>query len=85
MALLLDKNVVTGKHTLDDVQETVSSSYVFLKQMLENDLEVKVVSWDSEDLYRSSLSQCSEDNYEPLEKYLEYLSDFRSEYDFLWK
>jgi len=190
LALLLDKNVVTGKHTLDDVQETVNSSYVFdrvietldkkvddfylkdlharlmfnttmhakgfsgiyktipnmiigtntkvaqpfevqsrldellewyyslekvtlkdiakfhykfeiihpfqdgngrigrflmLKQMLENDLEVKVVSWDSEDLYRSSLSQCSEDNYEPLEKYLEYLSDFRSEYDFLWK
>ena len=177
LALLLDKNVVTGKHTLDDVQETVNSSYVFdrvietldkkvddfylkdlharlmfntipnmiigtntkvaqpfevqsrldellewyyslekvtlkdiarfhykfeiihpfqdgngrigrflmLKQILENDLEVKIISWDSEDLYRSSLSQCSEDNYEPLEKYLEYLSDFRSEYDFLWK
>ena len=29
LALLLDKNVVTGKHTLDDVQETVNSSYVF--------------------------------------------------------
>lgn len=190
LALLLDKNVVTGKHTLDDVQETVNSSYVFdrvietldkkvddfhlkdlharlmfnttmhakgfsgiyktipnmiigtntkvaqpfevqsrldellewyynlekvtlkdiakfhykfetihpfqdgngrigrflmLKQMIENDLEVKVVSWDSEDLYRSSLSQCNEGNYEPLEKYLECLSDFRSEYDFLWK
>lgn len=29
LALLLDKNIVTGKHTLDDVQETVNSSYVF--------------------------------------------------------
>ena len=29
LALLLDKNVVTGRHTLDDVQETVNSSYVF--------------------------------------------------------
>lgn len=29
LALLLDKNVVEGKHTLDDVQETVNSSYVF--------------------------------------------------------
>ncbi|NFP91236.1 Fic family protein [Clostridium sporogenes] len=29
LALLLDKNVVEGKHTLDDVQETVNSAYVF--------------------------------------------------------
>ena len=29
LALLLDKNIVTGRHTLDDVQETVNSSYVF--------------------------------------------------------
>ncbi|CDI48688.1 hypothetical protein, partial [Clostridium tetani] len=29
LALLLDKNIVEGKHTLDDVQETVNSSYVF--------------------------------------------------------
>ncbi len=27
--LLLDKNVVESKHTLDDIQETVNSSYVF--------------------------------------------------------
>jgi Fic family protein len=185
LALLLDKNVVTGKHTLDDVQETVNSSYVFdriietlgkkiddqflkdlharlmfnttmhqrgyagiyktipnmiigtkakiaqpfevqskldellewyydldtitladiaafhyrfelihpfqdgngrigrflmLKQMLENNLPVKIVSWDSEDLYRESLNLCDVDYYEPLTKYLESLEDFKEEY-----
>ena len=29
LALLLDKNIVTGRHTLDNVQETVNSSYDF--------------------------------------------------------
>ncbi|CEK34612.1 fic family protein,Protein involved in cell division,mobile mystery protein B,Fic/DOC family [[Clostridium] sordellii] len=185
LALLLDKNVVTGKHTLDDVQETVNSSYVFdtiidtlgieitesylknlhaslmfntslhakgyagiyktipnmiigtntrvsqpfevqakinellewyyslnvvtikdiaefhyrfelihpfqdgngrigrfimLKQMLENNLPLKIVSWDTEDLYRSSLSLCSIGNYEPLISYLDSLNDFREDY-----
>lgn len=185
LALLLDKNVVTGKHTLDDVQETVNSSYVFdrivetlgkkiddqflkdlhsrlmfnttmhsrgyagiykkipnmiigtkakiaqpfevqpkldellqwyysldnitladiasfhyrfeiihpfqdgngrigrflmLKQMLENNLPIKIVSWDSEDLYRESLNLCDVDYYDPLTKYLESLEDFREEY-----
>ena len=189
LALLLDKNVVTGKHTLDDVQETVNSSYVFdriietlnkkiddqflkdlhsrlmfnttmhqrgyagiyktipnmiigtkakiaqpfevqpkldellewyynldnitlehisefhyrfeiihpfqdgngrigrflmLKQMLENNLLVKIVSWDSEDLYRESLNLCDIGHYEPLTKYLESLEDFKVEYKMLW-
>lgn len=189
LALLLDKNVVTGKHTLDDVQETVNSSYVFdriietlnkkiddqflkdlharlmfnttmhqrgyagvyktipnmiigtkakisqpfevqskldellewyynidnitlehisefhyrfeiihpfqdgngrigrflmLKQMLENDLPVKIVSWDSEDLYRESLNLCDIGYYDPLTKYLESLEDFKVEYKMLW-
>lgn len=190
LALLLDKNVVTGKHTLDDVQETVNSSYVFdrifetlnkkiddkflkdlharlmfntslhqrgyagiyktipnmiigtkakiaqpfevqpkldellewyynlenitlndiasfhyrfeiihpfqdgngrigrflmLKQMLENNLPIKIVSWDSEDLYRESLNLCNTDNQEPLAKYLYSLEDFRKEYKMLWE
>jgi Fic family protein len=189
LALLLDKNVVTGKHTLDDVQETVNSSYVFdrivetlgkkiddqflkdlhsrlmfnttmhsrgyagiykkipnmiigtkakiaqpfevqpkldellqwyysldnitladissfhyrfeiihpfqdgngrigrflmLKQMLENNLPIKIVSWDSEDLYRESVNLCDVDYYDPLIKYLESLEDFREEYKELW-
>ena len=189
LALLLDKNVVTGKHTLDDVQETVNSSYVFdriietlnkkiddqflkdlhsrlmfnttmhqrgyagiyktipnmiigtkakiaqpfevqpkldellewyynldnitlehisefhyrfeiihpfqdgngrigrflmLKQMLENNLPVKIVSWDSEDLYRESLNLCDIGYYDPLTKYLESLEDFKVEYKMLW-
>ncbi|NMS89278.1 cell filamentation protein Fic [Clostridioides difficile] len=152
LAFLLDKNVVTGRHTLDDVQETVNSSYVFdaiidslkekithsflrnlhsslmfnttlevepkldeliewyynqneittkviaefhyrfelihpfqdsngrigrfimLKQMLENNLPIKIASWDSEDLYRSSLSSCGIGNYDPL---IEYISNIK--------
>ncbi|RDY22388.1 Fic family protein [Romboutsia maritimum] len=190
LALLLDKDVVTGRHTLDDVQETVNSSYVFdtiietlgekindsflkklhsslmfnttmhvrgyagiyktipnmiigtkakvaqpfevqskldellewyynldnitlenisefhyrfelihpfqdgngrigrflmLKQMLENNLPMKIISWDTEDLYRSSLNICSEGNYKPLENYIDGLEDFRVEYKFLWE
>ena len=189
LALLLDKNVVTGKHTLDDVQETVNSSYVFdrivetlgkkiddsflkdlharlmfnttmhqrgyagiykqipnmiigtkvkvaqpyevqsrldellewyysldditleviatfhykfeiihpfqdgngrigrflmLKQMLENDLPIKIVSWDSEDLYRQSLNLCDLTSQEPLNKYIASLEDFREEYRDFW-
>ncbi|CZR99556.1 Fic/DOC family protein [Clostridioides difficile] len=190
LALLLDKNVVTGRHTLDDVQETVNSSYVFdmiidslgektthnffkklhsslmfnttlhsrsmagiyktipnmiigtnadiaqpfevepkldeliewyynqkeitmssiaefhyrfelihpfqdgngrigrflmLKQMLENNLPVKIVSWDNEDLYRNSLSLCSIGDYTHLTLYLESLEDFREVYKMLWR
>lgn len=189
LALLLDKNVVTGQHTLDDVQETVNSSYVFdrifetvgekidhrflkdlharlmfnttmhtrgfsgiyktipnmiigteakvaqpfeveskldeliewyyslkditideisefhyrfelihpfqdgngrigrflmLKQMIENGMEVKIVSWDTEDLYRKALNLCSENNYSPLTKYLISLPDFKKEYEGFW-
>lgn len=189
LALLLDKNVVTGKHTLDDVQETVNSSYVFdtiletlgtkishsflkslhsslmfnttlhkkgfagiyktipnmiigtkakiaqpfevepkldellewyynlenitlddiaefhyrfelihpfqdgngrigrflmLKQMLENDLPVVIVSWDTEDLYRNALNLCSIGNYSPLSSYLKTLTDFREDYKAFW-
>ena len=189
LALLLDKNVVTGQHTLDDVQETVNSSYVFdrifetignkidhrflkdlharlmfnttmhtrgfsgiyktipnmiigtkanvaqpfeveskldeliewyysledvtineisefhyrfeiihpfqdgngrigrflmLKQMIENGIEVKIISWDTEDLYRKALNLCSEDNYLPLTEYLTSLADFKEEYKSFW-
>ena len=189
LALLLDKNVVTGKHTLDDVQETVNSSYVFdtiidtlstkithifiknlharlmfntslhtkgfsgiyktipnmiigttakvaqpfeveakldallewyydlenvtldditefhyrfelihpfqdgngrigrflmLKQMLENKLPILIVSWDSEDLYRNALDQCSKGNYYPLNEYFKTLTDFRDDYKDFW-
>lgn len=189
LALLLDKNVVTGRHTLDDVQETVNSSYVFdtiietlgqkishkfiknlhaslmfntslhskgfagiykkipnmiigtnakvsqpfeveakldeliewyyslekislediakfhyrfelihpfqdgnsrigrfimLKQMLENNLPLLIISWDTEDLYRNALNLCSEDNTTPFVNYLNMLSDFKDEYKDFW-
>ena len=51
-----------------------------LKQMLENNLAIKIVSWDSEDLYRESLNLCDVDHYDSLTKYLESLEDFREEY-----
>lgn len=190
LALLLDKNVVEGKHTLDDVQETVNSSYVFntiietlgdkidhkflknihaslmfntsmhakgfagiyktipnmiigtktkvaqpfevesrldellewyysianitldtitefhyrfelihpfqdgngrigrflmLKQMLEQDLELKIISWDTEGLYRKSLDECTLNDFEPLEKYIHSLPDFKKEYKDFWQ
>ncbi len=189
LALLLDKNVVTGRHTLDDVQETVNSSYVFdtiietltnkithsflknlhsslmfntslhtkgfsgsyktipnmiigtkakvaqpfeveakldellewyydlenvtlddiaefhyrfelihpfqdgngrigrfllLKQMLEHNLPILIVSWDSEDLYRNALEKCTIGNYYPLNAYLKTLSNFKEEYKKFW-
>lgn len=189
LALLLDKNVVEGRHTLDDVQETVNSSYVFdkiikslgekmddrflkdlharlmfnatdhsrwylgiykaipnmiigtnakiaqpfevqqkldelfqwyynlkkvtiedvsefhvrfelihpfqdgngrigrflmLKQMLENRLPIKIVSWDTEDLYRKSLSRCHIGEYRSLNDYLNQLPDFMEEYKNLY-
>lgn len=190
LALLLDKNVVTGKHTLDDVQETVNSSYVFdtiietlgdkithsflknlhsslmfnttlhkkgfsgvyktipnmiigtnakiaqpfevepkldelfewyysiekvtlddiaefhyrfeiihpfqdgngrigrflmLKQMIENNLPLMIVSWDTEDLYRNALNLCCNNDYSPLSTYLKTLTDFREDYKDFWK
>lgn len=189
LALLLDKNVVEGKHTLDDVQETVNSSYVFdyivdtinekidmryikylhsmlkhnttdyerrfsgvfkkipntilgtevqlaqpyeveykleeliswyyqnkivnldviaefhfrfemihpfqdgngrigrflmLKQLLENNLPLSIISWDTEELYRKSLAKCSIGNYAPLVEYLKSLNDFKEVNKALW-
>lgn len=189
LALLIDKNIVEGKHTLDDVQETVNSSYVFdtvidtlgqdishsflknlhsslffnttlhsrgfsgiyktipnmilgtdiklaqpfeveplldellewyssidnvtlesisefhyrferihpfqdgngrigrfliLKQMLENNLPLKIVSWDNEDLYRSSLASSKIGDYSPIFAYINNLEDFKEIYRELW-
>lgn len=55
-----------------------------LKQMLENNLPIKIVSWDSEELYRNSLN-FSLGNYVPLIEYLSSLEDFREVYKMLWK
>lgn len=189
LALLLDKNVVEGKHTLDDVQETVNSAYVFdyiidtmdekvdmryikylhsmlkhnttdyergfsgvfkkipntilgtdvdlaqpyeveykledlilwyyqneivnldviaefhfrfemihpfqdgngrigrflmLKQLLENNLPLFMISWDTENLYRKALSKCSIGNYGFLVEYLKSLKDFKEVNKELW-
>ena len=55
-----------------------------LKQMIENGMEVKIVSWDTEDLYGKALNLCGENNYSPLTKYLISLPDFKKEYEGFW-
>lgn len=54
--------------------------FIMLKQILENNLEIKIVSWDSEDLYRESLNLCNINNQNPLIKYILSLEDFKNEY-----
>lgn len=58
--------------------------FLMLKQMLENRLHIKIVSWDTEDHYRKALSNCTLDDYSPLEKYLNDLHDFLETYKNLY-
>ena len=46
--------------------------FLMLKQMLENNLPIKIVSWDTEDLYRNSLKLSSIGDYDPLSTYLKH-------------
>lgn len=55
-----------------------------LKQMLDNNLPIKIVSWDTEDFYRSALSLCKIENYSPLSSYLVSLDDFKETYKEFW-
>ena len=59
-------------------------SFLMLKQMLENNLPLVIVSWDTEDLYRNSLNLCSIGNYSSLSTYLKSLTDFREDYKEFW-
>ena len=58
--------------------------FLMLKQMLENNLPLVIVSWDTEDLYRNSLNLCSIGNYSSLSTYLKSLTDFREDYKEFW-
>lgn len=51
-----------------------------LKQMLENNLPVKIVSWDTENLYRCALILCKIGDYSLLNSYLINLDDFKEVY-----
>ena len=59
--------------------------FLMLKQILENDLPLLIISWDTEDLYRNSLNLCSIDDYKPLSEYLKTLRDFKEEYKDFWE
>lgn len=55
-----------------------------LKQMLENNLPLVIVSLDTENLYRNSLNLCSIGDYNSLSTYLKSLTDFREDYKEFW-
>lgn len=55
------------------------------KQMLENNLPLMIVSWDTEDLYRNALNLCCDNDYKPLSTYLNKLTDFREDYKNFWE
>lgn len=58
--------------------------FIILKQILENNLPLIIISWDTEDKYRKALSECSMDNYDPLIEYFLSLDDFKEENKNLW-
>lgn len=59
--------------------------FLILKQMLENNLPVLIISWDTEDSYIGSLNLCSIGNYKPLYDYFITLIDFKEEYKEFWE
>lgn len=58
--------------------------FLILKQMIENRLPIKIISWDTEDLYRKSLNNCSINDYKALYRYLEDLPNYLEEYKYLY-
>jgi Fic family protein len=58
--------------------------FLMLKQMLENNLPILIVTWDNEDSYRNSLDLCTIGDYRPLNAYLKTLTDFRECYKEFW-
>ncbi|MCS4480818.1 Fic family protein [Clostridium botulinum] len=58
--------------------------FLMLKQLLENNLSLFIISWDTEDLYRKALAKCSTGNYAPLVEYLKSLNDFKEVNKALW-
>ncbi len=59
--------------------------FLMLKQLLENNLPLSIISWDTEDLYRKALAKCSTGNYAPLVEYLKSLNDFKEVNKALWE
>ncbi|MCR1934785.1 Fic family protein [Clostridium tepidum] len=58
--------------------------FLMLKQLLENNLPLFIISWDTEDLYKKSLAKSSIGNYAPLVEYLKSLNDFKEVNKDLW-
>ncbi len=58
LQMLFEKNIVTGTHTLDDVQETVNSFYTFdlVIDSVDKDLTLDMIkSWHGSLMYRTKL------------------------------
>lgn len=58
--------------------------FLMLKQLLENNLPLFIISWDTEDLYRKALAKCSIGDYAYLVEYLRSLEDFKEVNKELW-
>lgn len=58
--------------------------FLMLKQLLENNLPLFIISWDTEDLYKKALTKCSIGDYAYLVEYLRSLEDFKEVNKELW-
>ncbi|MCI9976494.1 Fic family protein [Clostridioides difficile] len=58
--------------------------FILLKQILENNLKLIIVSSDTVDDYRQALKSCSNGYYKPLEQYFESLDDYKEKNKTLW-
>ncbi|WP_227845817.1 Fic family protein [Clostridioides sp. ES-S-0145-01] len=58
--------------------------FILLKQILENNLKLIIVSSDTVDDYRQALKSCSNGYYKPLEQYFESLDDYKEKNKALW-
>lgn len=50
--------------------------FIMLKQMLENNIDIRIISEDNEDKYRIALRECQEGYAEPLVRYIESLDNY---------
>ncbi|MCC0662581.1 Fic family protein [Clostridioides sp. ZZV15-6597] len=58
--------------------------FILLKQILENNLKLIIISSNTVDDYRQALKGCHNEYYKPLEQYFESLDDYKEKNKDLW-